>query len=55
MASLFEVAVGLVGIVGFLMRFIGPIAIAPTIALVGLSLFKASADFCADHWWIALM
>ena len=54
-ASLLQIIVGFSGIVGILLRFIGPLAIAPTIALIGLSLASAAADFCAKQWWIALM
>ena len=35
-ASLVEIVVGYTGLVGRLLRFIGPITIAPTIALIGL-------------------
>jgi nucleobase transporter 1/2 len=33
-----------------MMRFIGPITIAPTIALIGLSLFKFGAPVAGQHW-----
>ena len=35
--SLFEIVLGATGLVGRLLRFVGPITIAPTIALIGLS------------------
>ena len=38
-ASLAEIAIGYFGLVGRLLRFVGPITIAPTIALIGLTLF----------------
>ena len=44
-AAMFQILIGFTGLVGFLLRFIGPLTIAPTITLVGLSLFQASADF----------
>lgn len=44
-ASLFQIFIGFTGLVGFLLRFIGPLTIAPTITLVGLALFQAAADF----------
>ena len=34
-----EIIVGATGLVGRMLRFVGPITIAPTIALIGLSLF----------------
>jgi len=36
--------------VGKLLRFVGPITIAPTIALIGLSLFKFGAPNAGTHW-----
>ena len=44
-ASLFQIVIGFSGIVGFLLRFIGPLTVAPTVALVGLALFGAAGDF----------
>ena len=55
MASLFEIALGASGLIGFLLRYIGPLAIAPTITLVGLSLFRAAASFAEKNWYIALV
>ena len=43
-SSLFQMLVGFAGIVGFLLRFIGPLTIAPTITLVGLALFNVAAE-----------
>ncbi|KAK2182863.1 hypothetical protein NP493_333g02120 [Ridgeia piscesae] len=54
-ASCVEVLVGVVGGMGFLLRYIGPLTIAPTISLVGLPLAPVAASFCAKHWWIAIM
>ncbi|XP_023931886.1 solute carrier family 23 member 1 isoform X2 [Lingula anatina] len=54
-ASLFQLIIGFSGVMGILLRFIGPLAIAPTIALVGLSLFKPASDFSSTHWWIAIL
>jgi nucleobase transporter 1/2 len=45
-----EIAVGASGLVGKLLRFVGPITIAPTIALIGLSLFKFGAPVAGTHW-----
>ena len=54
MASLFEIALGISGLIGLLLRYIGPLAIAPTITLVGLALFDAAAAFASRNWYIAL-
>ncbi|NOZ75998.1 MAG: xanthine permease [FCB group bacterium] len=48
--SLVEIFVGASGMVGRLLRFVGPITIAPTIALIGLALFKFGAPEAGRHW-----
>ena len=47
-----EAALGYLGLVGKLVRFISPVVIAPTIALIGLSLFKIGAPVAGLHWGI---
>jgi nucleobase transporter 1/2 len=47
-----EIVVGYTGLVGKLLRFVGPITIAPTIALIGLSLFRFGAPEAGRHWGI---
>ena len=44
-SSLFQIFIGFTGLVGILLRFIGPITVAPTIALVGLSLFGVCSTY----------
>ena len=41
--SVFEILIGATGAVGILLRFVSPIVIAPTIALIGLALFQFGA------------
>ena len=48
--SIVEMGVGATGLVGRLLRFVGPITIAPTIALIGLALFKFGAPMAGTHW-----
>lgn len=50
--ALFEIVIGYSGLVGRVLRFVGPITIAPTIALIGLSLFKFGAPVAGSHWGI---
>ncbi|OWF42062.1 Solute carrier family 23 member 2 [Mizuhopecten yessoensis] len=45
--------VGLTGTVGFLLRFVGPITIVPTILLSGIFLSRATAKFSKAHWGIS--
>lgn len=50
--ALVEIVLGYSGLVGRLRRFIGPITIAPTIALIGLALFPIGAPKAGEHWGI---
>ncbi len=49
LGALVEIAIGASGLVGRLLRFVGPLTIAPTIALIGLSLFKFGAPIVGTH------
>ncbi|XP_040894437.1 xan_ur_permease domain-containing protein [Toxotes jaculatrix] len=53
--SLFQVFVGFSGLIGLFMRFIGPLTIAPTISLIGLSLFDSAGASAGNHWGISSM
>ena len=55
LASVVQVVIGLSGLMGFMLRFIGPLAIAPTIALAGLALFDVASVYASKQWWIALV
>ncbi len=48
--ALAEIFVGYTGLVGRMLRFVGPLTIAPTIALIGLALFKFGAPVAGKHW-----
>ena len=50
--SFFEMLIGYSGLMGRLLRFVGPITIAPTIALIGLALFNLGAPEAGKHWGI---
>ncbi|KAM7283351.1 solute carrier family 23 member 2-like [Ixodes scapularis] len=52
---MFEVVLGFTGIVGFLLRWVTPLGIAPCIALVGLSLFEEAARLSSGNWGAAFM
>uniref|UniRef100_A0A3P8UT41 Solute carrier family 23 member 4 n=1 Tax=Cynoglossus semilaevis TaxID=244447 RepID=A0A3P8UT41_CYNSE len=53
--SLFQVFVGFSGLIGLFLRFIGPLTIAPTISLIGLSLFDSAGTSAGNHWGISSM
>jgi len=48
--AIVEIVIGASGLIGKMLRFVGPITIAPTIALIGLSLFKFGAPEAGRHW-----
>lgn len=54
-ASVLQIVVGFSGLIGFLMRFIGPLTIAPTISLMGLSLYDSAGAKAGSHWGISAM
>ncbi|KAK7491992.1 hypothetical protein BaRGS_00016838, partial [Batillaria attramentaria] len=54
-AALLQVGLGFSGVLGAMLRYMGPLCIAPTIALIGLSLFEAAAQMAAGLWWIAIL
>lgn len=54
-ASLLQIVVGFSGLIGFLMRFIGPLTIAPTVSLIGLSVYDTAGVKAGSHWGISAM
>lgn len=52
-ASFFEIILGYTGIMGKLKKYIGPITIAPTIAMIGLALFGIGAPWAGKNWWVS--
>ena len=50
--AVFEMLVGFSGAVGRMLRFVGPLTIAPTIALIGLALFQFGAPVAGTHWGV---
>lgn len=54
-ASLLSIVIGFTGLIGFLMRYIGPLTIAPTISLIALSLFDVASEKGSTHWYICFM
>ncbi|XP_045893605.1 solute carrier family 23 member 2 [Micropterus dolomieu] len=54
-SSLLQIVLGFSGLVGLVLKYIGPLAIAPTINLIGLSLFSEAGKKCGAHWGIAAL
>ncbi|XP_021377787.1 solute carrier family 23 member 2-like [Mizuhopecten yessoensis] len=53
LAGVIHFLVGATGTVGFLLRFIGPVTIVPTILLGGIFLSRVTSKFAMCHWGIA--
>ncbi len=54
-ASIFEIVLGYSGLMGIIKKAISPIVIAPTIAMIGLSLYGIGAPWMAGNWFISLL
>lgn len=54
-SSLMEVVVGLLGLPGLMLKFIGPLTIAPTVSLIGLSVFTTAGDRAGAHWGLSAL
>lgn len=54
-ASFFEIILGYTGLMGLIKRAISPIAIAPTIAMIGLALYGIGAPWMAGNWVISIL
>lgn len=58
LASAFEIVLGWTGVIGKVRKYVGPITIGPTIALIGLALYKVGAPVAfsgglAGSWFVA--
>ena len=54
-ASCLQVFIGSTGLIGFLLKYIGPVTIAPVVALVGIGILGPAADRASKHWGIAML
>jgi solute carrier family 23 (nucleobase transporter), member 1 len=54
-ASVFEIVLGYTGLMGYVKRAISPIAIGPTIAMIGLALYGIGAPWMAGNWPVSII
>ncbi|XP_052783872.1 solute carrier family 23 member 1-like isoform X2 [Mya arenaria] len=52
-AALLEILIGASGLVSVLLKFIGPLTVAPTIMLMGLSVAETGFNLSGKHWGIS--
>ncbi|KAL3863267.1 hypothetical protein ACJMK2_005032 [Sinanodonta woodiana] len=55
LAGVFHCLIGATGLVGLLLRFIGPITIVPTIFLIGIYIVKPVLEYTEVHWGISTL
>ena len=54
-AAIVQVCIGAFGLVGFLLRFIGPLSIAPVLIQIGISLVEPCLDYCKGNWAVSMI
>lgn len=54
-SSLLELVIGLCGLPGLLLQYIGPLTITPTVSLIGLSVFTTAGDRAGSHWGLSAL
>ena len=47
--------VGLTGIAGFLLRFIGPVSVIPALTITALYIYRATVKFCKVQWGVSYL
>lgn len=55
LASLVEILLAVTGVVGMILRFITPLTVAPTIAMIGIALYGAAEERASQNWFISMM
>ncbi|KAL4222457.1 hypothetical protein ACF0H5_018497 [Mactra antiquata] len=54
-AGAFHFLVGSLGIIGILLRFIGPVTVIPALTIIGLYIYKATVRFAKTQWSVAII
>ncbi|XP_044732390.1 solute carrier family 23 member 1 [Chrysoperla carnea] len=52
-SAIAQMLIGYGGIIGYILKYVTPLTIVPTVSLVGLSLFKNAAEAASQQWGIA--
>lgn len=52
-AGLIQTLLGLTGVVGKLLRYIGPITVVPVVTLIGFSIYRTAVKFCETQWGVS--
>ncbi|NXG82057.1 S23A3 protein, partial [Stercorarius parasiticus] len=54
-SGLVQVVLGVSGVCGWAAQRCGPMVLAPSLSIIGLSAYKEAAFFCSTNWGIALL
>ncbi|NXG43731.1 S23A3 protein, partial [Psilopogon haemacephalus] len=54
-SGLAQLVLGVSGLCGWAVRHCGPMVLAPSLSIIGLSVYKEAAFFCSTSWGVALL
>lgn len=54
-SGLVQLLLGVSGMCGWAARHCGPMVLAPSLSIIGLSAYKEAALFCSTNWGVALL
>ncbi|NWS66632.1 S23A3 protein, partial [Crotophaga sulcirostris] len=54
-AGLVQLVLGMSGLCGWAAQHCGPMVLAPSLSIIGLSAYKEAAFFCSTNWGVALL
>ncbi|KFV63398.1 Solute carrier family 23 member 3, partial [Dryobates pubescens] len=54
-SGLIQLVLGVSGVCGWAARHCGPMVLAPSLSIIGLSAYKEAAFFCSTSWGVALL
>ncbi|POI25406.1 hypothetical protein CIB84_010845, partial [Bambusicola thoracicus] len=54
-SGLVQLALGALGVCGWAVQRCGPMVLAPSLSIIGLSAYKEAAFFCSANWGVALL
>lgn len=55
LAGVIHMFIGMTGLVGLLLKFVGPITVIPMLLLLGIEFYSVMTDLCDAHWGISAM
>lgn len=53
-ASVLPIILSATGLIHILIRYITPLVVAPTITLIGISLYETGTNMASQNWWVAI-